>query len=229
MMLFESMLERARKSNIQIERGRGIANGSLMLVAGTGTTAAAITTTIFHLTRQPELWRELKRQLQAAIPADNTQPDVTELEKVPLMEAVAKESLRYGCPIRGRNPRLVPAGGMVCRGVHIPQGTCVWSAQWYYCTDPTAYSQPELFKPERWLVDDANALHAMNQHLVVFSNGSRNCIGQNFAIIELKLALSQIVLNFEPGETMEPELDFDEYTGLSEPKGPVHITMREAS
>lgn len=34
MMLFESMLERARKSNIQIERGRGVANGSLMLVAG---------------------------------------------------------------------------------------------------------------------------------------------------------------------------------------------------
>jgi hypothetical protein len=35
MMLFESMLERARKSNFEIERGRGVANGSLMLVAGT--------------------------------------------------------------------------------------------------------------------------------------------------------------------------------------------------
>jgi hypothetical protein len=46
---------------------------------------------------------------------------------------------------------------------------------------------------------------------------------------ELKLALSQVVLNFEPGETMEPELDYDEYLGLSEPKGPVHITLREAS
>lgn len=81
-----------------------------------------VTTGVYHLTRQPELWLELKRQLRAAIPAYNTQPDVTELEKVPLMEAVAKESLRYGCPIRGRNPRIVPAGGMVCRGVHIPQG-----------------------------------------------------------------------------------------------------------
>lgn len=47
---------------------------------------------------------------------------MTELEKVPLMEAVAKESLRYGCPLRGRNPRIVPEGGMVCGGVHIPQG-----------------------------------------------------------------------------------------------------------
>lgn len=83
---------------------------------------AKVTTGVYHLTRQPELWAELKRQLRAAIPADSTQPDVTELEKVPLMEAVAKESLRYGCPIRGKNPRIVPAGGMVCCGVHIPQG-----------------------------------------------------------------------------------------------------------
>lgn len=81
-----------------------------------------VTTGVYHLTKQPELWRELKRQLRAAIPADNTQPDVTELEKVPLMEAVAKESLRYGCPIRGRNPRVVPAGGILCGGMQIPQG-----------------------------------------------------------------------------------------------------------
>lgn len=34
MILFESMLERARKNNVHIDRDRGIANGSLMLVAG---------------------------------------------------------------------------------------------------------------------------------------------------------------------------------------------------
>lgn len=34
MILFESMLERARKNNVEVDRDRGIANGSLMLVAG---------------------------------------------------------------------------------------------------------------------------------------------------------------------------------------------------
>ncbi|KAH8778800.1 cytochrome P450 [Diaporthe sp. PMI_573] len=203
MMLFESMLERARKSNFEIERGRGVANGSLMLVAGTGTTAAAITTGVFHLTKQPELWRELKRQLHAAIPAGNTQPDVTELEKLPFMEAVARESLRYGCPVEGtrdsyrrgggwrvvvsiypkekvaltllkENPILSPAQEMDAHVLY----RLAFGAPSGNCTDPTIYSQPELFKPERWLVDDAVALHAMNRHFVVFSNGSRNCIGQ---------------------------------------------------
>ncbi|KAK2607306.1 hypothetical protein N8I77_005990 [Diaporthe amygdali] len=220
MILFESMLERARKNNVHIDRDRGIANGSLMLVA--------VTTGVYQLTKQPGLWLELKRQLRAAIPEDNTEPDVTELEKVPLMEAVAKESLRVGCPIRGRNPRVVPAGGMVCGVVRIPEGTTVFSPQWYYCRDPSVYYEPELFEPKRWLVDDANALHAMNRNLVVFSNGSRNCIGQNLAIIELKLALSQVVLNFEPGETKDPELEYEEYVGLTEPKGLVEITLRES-
>ncbi|KAL1860629.1 hypothetical protein Daus18300_009119 [Diaporthe australafricana] len=217
MILFESMLERARKNNIGIDPGRGIANGSLMLVAG-----------VYHLTKQPELWLELKRQLRVAIPEENTQPDLAELEKVPLMEAVAKESLRVGCPIRGRIPRIVPTGGMVCGGVRIPQGTGVFSAQWYYCRDPNVYYQPQLLQPGRWLVDDANALHAMNRNLVVFSAGSRNCIGQNLAVIELKLALSQIVLNFDPGEAKDSELEFEEYAGLSEPKGLVEITIHES-
>lgn len=99
-----------------------------------------VTTGVYHLTKQPELWLELKRQLRSAIAPGNTQPDVTELERVPLMEAVAKESLRAGCPIRGKNPRIVPAGGMVCGGVHIPQGVGCHPPspprkQAYSCTD----------------------------------------------------------------------------------------------
>lgn len=49
----------------------------------------------------------------------------------------------------------------------------------------------------------------------------------SLAIIELKLALSQIVLNFEPGEIMEPELEYEEFLGLTEPHGPVKITLCE--
>lgn len=49
----------------------------------------------------------------------------------------------------------------------------------------------------------------------------------SLAIIELKLALSQLVLNFEPGETMEPDLEYEEFLGLSEPHGSVKITLRE--
>lgn len=48
MILFESMLEKAGKNNVEIDRGRGIANGSLMLVAGMSFTGLSCSYTVFR-------------------------------------------------------------------------------------------------------------------------------------------------------------------------------------
>jgi cytochrome P450 len=99
--------------------------GSTLIVfgvlSGTGTTAAALTTAVYHLVKQPELWKRLQAALSSAL-GSNKQPDITELEKIPLLEACAKEALRLSVPIRGRHPRVVPAGGWQYRGYSIPQG-----------------------------------------------------------------------------------------------------------
>lgn len=93
-------------------------------MTGTETTALALSTAIFHLTNQPELWLELDRQLRASLPEGCTDEylDITALEKVPLLDATAKESLRVGCPIPGRLPRVVPEGGWQLKGQMIPPG-----------------------------------------------------------------------------------------------------------
>lgn len=124
MIMFDSMMERAAKNGMPLDRTRLVNNGSLMLVAGTGTTAASLTTAIYYLVKQPKLWYELKRQLLEKFGDVSSQPDVVELERVPLLEAVVKEALRVGNPIRGRNPRATPPGGWDFNGVHIPEG--VW-------------------------------------------------------------------------------------------------------
>ncbi|KAF9634835.1 benzoate 4-monooxygenase cytochrome p450 [Lasiodiplodia theobromae] len=222
MIMFDSMMERATRNGMPLDRTRLVNNGSLMLVAGTGTTAASLTTAIYYLVKQPQLWYELKRQLLEKFGDVSSQPDVVELEKVPLLEAVVKEALRVGNPIRGRNPRVTPPGGWDFNGVHVPEGTIVSSAQLFYCADPSAFPEPEKFKPERWFVED---MAAMNRSLVVFSLGTRSCIGQNLALIELKIAISQIILNFNPGMTIDEELAFEEYVGLTSPKTPVEVTL----
>lgn len=93
-------------------------------MAGTETTALALSTALFHMTKQPDLWLELDRQLRASLPEGSMDEyvDITALEKVPFLEAVAKESLRVSCPISGRLPRNVPDGGWKFRGEIIPAG-----------------------------------------------------------------------------------------------------------
>lgn len=59
---------------------------------------------------------------------------------------------------------------------------------------PEIWSSPDDFIPERF--------HKANQksvpfNYVPFSGGSRNCIGQKFAMLEMKTAISKILRNFE--------------------------------
>lgn len=92
---------------------------------GTGTTALVLTTAIYYLNAQPELWKELQAILLEKFPnASAEEPDIVELEKIQLLEACVKESMRVSVPIRGRFPRDVPEGGLSIHGFHVPQGVC---------------------------------------------------------------------------------------------------------
>ena len=71
--------------------------------------------------------------------------------------------------------------------------------------DPKLFDDPDDFKPERFLIE-ATAQNAFTY--VPFSAGPRNCIGQKFAMLELKSVISKVLRHFElsVGENYEPTL-----------------------
>lgn len=87
------------------------------------TTALVLTTAIYHLNKQPDLWSNLQAELLSNFPDSlNEQPDIVQLEKIPLLEACIKEAMRISIPIRGRWPREVPNGGLNAHGHYLPEG-----------------------------------------------------------------------------------------------------------
>uniref|UniRef100_H2ZAX2 Uncharacterized protein n=1 Tax=Ciona savignyi TaxID=51511 RepID=H2ZAX2_CIOSA len=71
--------------------------------------------------------------------------------------------------------------------------------------NPEIWDEPEVFDPERFNVKNSAKMHPYA--FVPFSAGPRVCMGQNFAMIEMKLIVSKLLLNFEfwvDGETPEP-------------------------
>jgi cytochrome P450 len=105
-----------------------------MITAGPGTTAATLTTAFHYLTAQPQLWRKLQAGLLSTFPDPAYRPQIVELEQIPLLEAVCKESLRLTIPIRGRHPRVVPTGGWEYAGHHLPVGVrCVGGLELCSC------------------------------------------------------------------------------------------------
>lgn len=86
----------------------------------------------------------------------------------------------------------------------IPAGTSITTFCYMVHRDPAIYPDPEKFDPTRFLVDTERHPYAN----VAFSAGVRNCIGQKFAMLELKSTLAKLLREFEicPVENFEPIL-----------------------
>lgn len=62
--------------------------------------------------------------------------------------------------------------------------------------DPQYFEQPDEFIPERFM--SSNNLDRKNSFAFVpFSAGPRNCIGQKFAMLEMKTFLYKLLNNYE--------------------------------
>lgn len=75
----------------------------------------------------------------------------------------------------------------------MPRGCNIGLATHVLHRDPTIYFEPDSFKPERFLGIDQYHPYAF----VGFSAGPRNCIGQKFAMLELKSTLAKLLRAFE--------------------------------
>lgn len=61
--------------------------------------------------------------------------------------------------------------------------------------NPDVFPEPEKFIPERFTKENMQDKNPFS--FIVFSAGPRNCIGQKFAMNELKSLLSKVIYNFE--------------------------------
>ncbi|KAK4552401.1 hypothetical protein LTR86_010415 [Recurvomyces mirabilis] len=91
-------------------------------------------------------------------------PSVSEVDKLPLLEAVLNETLRLHSPSPGQKPR----------------GTVVSTNAYTLHRNEELFSDPLEWKPDRWLSTDEQARRGIAEGFWAFGNGSRGCIGRSF-------------------------------------------------
>jgi len=55
----------------------------------------------------------------------------------------------------------------------------------------------EVFRPERWLIEDREQLRVMEAAHMGFSRGRRNCLGQNIALLQMKKLIPALLMKFK--------------------------------
>lgn len=61
--------------------------------------------------------------------------------------------------------------------------------------DSTFFPDPESWKPERWLDPESN-LDDMKRLFMPFSKGTRDCLGKNLALMEIKIFVAAIIKEY---------------------------------
>uniref|UniRef100_A0A7M5VDG6 Uncharacterized protein n=1 Tax=Clytia hemisphaerica TaxID=252671 RepID=A0A7M5VDG6_9CNID len=129
-------------------------------------------------------------------------------ENLPYSEAVLKETNRLGSIAPLAIPHKTTVDTSI-GGHPISKGTKILLNLYSMHHDPAHWDEPEKFKPERWLNADGSLKKEKPSHYFPFGAGTRVCLGDRMAKIQIFLIVTRLLVNFEvslaPGEPM-PDL-----------------------
>lgn len=180
----------------------------IFLLGGHDTTATTIAFAYYYLTQHPDTLARTRAEHDEVLGADPAaaagllSADPVLLNKLPYTAAVIKETLRLSPPVSGTS-RQAPKGFMLTNpqtGVRYPvHGFMITESIRSIHRDPRYWREPDRFMPERWLVRDPSDPYFAGRPGAwrPFELGVRNCIGQELAHLESRLALALPVREFD--------------------------------
>ncbi|KAB5566920.1 cytochrome P450 [Coniochaeta sp. 2T2.1] len=177
----------------------------MFLFAGIDTTASTVSFAYFFLYSHPDALAEIRREHDSVFGSTVSQAaelisrTPTLLNKLPYTLAVIKEVLRL-CPPFGTARAGGPGFFLTnpeTRQRFPTDGFLLFSCSHALQRHPAYWPDPDAFKPERWLSDEPESLGRRRNVWRPFELGPRACIGQELAMVELKLILVLTLREFD--------------------------------
>ncbi|MBQ48699.1 MAG: cytochrome P450 [Zetaproteobacteria bacterium] len=186
-----------------------------LLIAGHETTAIALAWAMYWILLEPDVFAKVKAEIAELGP----EPDPFAYTKLDYLSAVVRETLRIR-PIITEMMRFLTKP-MDLMGYEVPAGHNVGFSISLLHFNSDVYSEPEKFKPERFLDTKYKPYE-----FIAFGGGHRRCIGSAFAEFELKLALG-IILSSAEWELLDPpDLPMVRRSITMAPKGGVRLVKK---
>ncbi|OJJ36281.1 hypothetical protein ASPWEDRAFT_66733 [Aspergillus wentii DTO 134E9] len=169
---------------------------NMLIVAGAGftTTSALMSWLIYCLVTYEGVQDRLYQELKECGISNTTiwTPDLA--HSLPYLDSVVKETQRLHNasfqPGRTTKTDVILPGGY-----RIPPDSVLIPALYAIHTNPKIWRDPFRFDPDRWNTPEVKDRHRCAY--VPFATGPRGCIGFNFALLEVKILLAELVARYE--------------------------------
>lgn len=200
-----------------------LANLKLFLFAGHDTTSSTICWMFKLLQDNSDCLSRLRAELDGVLGEDANQAASLLRESPQLLNnlaytnGVVKEALRFyplASTVRqGEKDLFLTVAGSDMR--YPTEGAAIHDVPSVIQLDEHVWPRANEFLPERWMVAQGHPLHPNKDAWRPFSMGPRNCIGQELAMVEIKLVAALVCREFDIHEAWDK---WDLKQGSSAPK-----------
>ena len=176
----------------------------LFLFSGHDTTSSTVCWLFYVLATNPTILTRVRAEHASILG-----PDISQTASLIVSDPYLLNKLHYSLAVIKETLRLYPAVSSTRAGEpnfhvtddtghHFPtDGFLVWANPQPIHRDPAYWPRSDDFVPERWLVPPGDPLHPVKGAWRPFEHGPRNCIGQELAMLEMKVIMVMTVRRFE--------------------------------
>ncbi|KAK5130696.1 hypothetical protein LTR08_001726 [Meristemomyces frigidus] len=200
---------------------------TLLVMAGTESTAKSLAIATFYLLSLPDVFEKLRSQVSAAKKQTNGALSLSAMPTLRYLSAIIWEANRLSFGVTGRSIRYSPTETLTYTASYGPNNgkTYVlpprtWMSTVTLCThtNESLYPDPWRFDPERWL-GASEEVDRRKRHMHSLGKGHRKCIGINVANAAISLVLAAIVeYDITLFETKESDIKFKYDFQISHPE-----------
>lgn len=162
-----------------------------LLVAGYETTAAALAWTMYQMARHPEVAARVREEVDSVLGQRLPLPE--DLAKLSYLGMVLNESMRIHPPAWVLGRRSIEADTF--GGFSIPPDAPIGIYPFMIHRHPDFWSRPDEFNPENFTPAAVAARPKLA--FMPFGAGTRICIGDHLATLELRMCLAMFVQRFD--------------------------------
>lgn len=191
-----------------------------MYGGGSESSAATITWAVAEMIKNPTIMEKVQAEVREIFEKEKL-PNESDMEKLKYLKNVVKETLRLHPPGAFLLPREC---GEACEinGYDIPYKSKVIVNVWAISRDPSFWSDPDRFYPERF--DENSVDYKGNSYeFIPFGSGRRMCPGVTFGLVSVEFSLALLMYYFDwklPNGVKKEDLDMSESFGVT-------VTMKE--